>query len=538
MASPPPGAAVLLGLGLAAPVFIALGSATIGTARAAGFSPDVVLNQSVHPFTFLQVVVADLYGNLSNVANEWWGVNFFENGFPYVVSLYLGAATLALAAAGLAARRERRGVLALVGLLAVIVCLGRWGGWAPLLDWVPARGRIFRFPTKAFFTVEIVAALLAAYGIDALAAGERRAARVLAVAALFAAGALTLAPALPWMLPGGTAWFLGHFFPSALSTGARAALLDHMLGDAARGGVIALALAAIAWLATNGRLRGPSAALGACALVAADLLRAGAGINGMVDASFFRVAPEMTQLMDRLHPVRLHTCDPFRSRAYWAARAARPAQHDAFTFAVMRDSLAPHYNVGPRVATALGEDLTGLVPLGRVLGTLSCQRFEGLAPRLREAAVTHVASLDPLDSPELEPLAEYTSPALAPASVHVYALRDPLPRLALLGSAGTITPVVERADALTLEVDAASPAQVLVRDGFGAGWTASIDGAPVRIEEHEGRHRRVAVPAGSHRLEMRYRPPGWSASLVVLAAAALCVGVLALPSRASASFAG
>ena len=96
--------ATLLGLALSAPVLTALGSATIGTARAAGFSPDVVLNQSVHPFTFLQVVVADLYGDLSNVANEWWGVNFFENGFPYVVSLYLGAAALALAAAGLASR--------------------------------------------------------------------------------------------------------------------------------------------------------------------------------------------------------------------------------------------------------------------------------------------------------------------------------------------------------------------------------------------------------------------------------------------------
>ena len=51
---------------------------------------DVVLAHSVHPFTLVQTVVGGLYGNPANLANEWWGQNFFPRGFPYVLSLYLG----------------------------------------------------------------------------------------------------------------------------------------------------------------------------------------------------------------------------------------------------------------------------------------------------------------------------------------------------------------------------------------------------------------------------------------------------------------
>ncbi len=531
-------AASALGLALAAPVLTALGSATIGTARAAGFPTNAVLNQSVHPFTFLQVVVADLYGKLSNVANEWWGVNFFENGFPYIVSLYLGAGALALAAAGLAGRRSDRVPLLLLGALAVWVCLGRWGGWAPLVEALPPTWRAFRFPTKAFFTIATVVALLAAFGLDALAEGQRRARRVLIAAALGAAGLLTIAPALPMLVPRGTAWFLAHFFPPALSPAGRAARLDHMLGDAAVGGLLALAVGAVAAVAATGRASGSRCAAAAAGLVAADLLRAGAGLNPMVDASFFRVAPEVLRIMEAARPVRLHACDPMRSRAYWSARGQRPASHEVLTFAAMRDSLVPHYNVGAHVATALGEDTTGLVPLGRTLRGLSCQKLDALLPRLREGAVTHVASLDPLESAELVPVAAHTSPAIAPAAVHVYALRDPLPRLSLLGSTGTVVPIEERTDALTLSVESTVDSELLVRDGYGAGWRATLDGRPVAIAEHEGRHRRVSVPAGTHRLEMRYRPPGFSASLVVSALAAGAVVWLARrrsPSFSSAS---
>ena len=88
------------GVAIAAPVLLLVSSQVAGSARGQGFPTDVVLAHSVHPFTLVQTLVGGLYGNLSNLAGEWWGQNFFPRGFPYVLSLYLGAAALAVAAVG------------------------------------------------------------------------------------------------------------------------------------------------------------------------------------------------------------------------------------------------------------------------------------------------------------------------------------------------------------------------------------------------------------------------------------------------------
>jgi hypothetical protein len=514
-------ASVLLGLALAAPSYAVLARAMGGTARSAGFPPDSVLNQSVHPLTFLQVVIGDLYGRLPNITNDWWGGRFFENGFPYVVSLYLGGATLALAAAGLASRRAHRGRLAAIAGLAVVVCLGRWIGWMALLELAPAFLRIFRYPTKAFFSVHLVVALLAAYGLDALCRNDRRAMRVLVASASAGGLLLVLAPALPALVPRVLAWFHAGL-PDGVSAAAAAATAHHVLADAALGGSLVLGVAALAVLARSGRLPGSRAAIGAAALVTADLLRTGAGLNPMIDVRLFQTAPEMERLVEALQPVRVHTCDPFRSPAYWAARGAQPTRHVVFTFLAMRDSLFPYFNMGRHLPSALGEDLIGLVPRGRTVEGFACGRFEGMADRLREAAVTHVLSLEPLTSPELEPLSTFSSPALAPAVVHVYALRDPRPRFAPTAG-GSARLVTESTGALTLDVATPADGALLVRDGFGAGWSATLDGRPVPIAEHEGRHRLLAMPAGAHRVEMRYRPPGL---VFGLAAAALAAAVL------------
>lgn len=524
-------ATVVLGLALAAPVYTVMGQAMRGTERAAGFPSEGVLNQSVHPVTLLQVVAGDLHGRLANVTNEWWGGHFFGNGFPYVMSLYLGAAALALAAAGLAGGRPHRGRLAAIAALAVCVCLGRWVGWMTLVEWLPASLRIFRYPVKAFFSVHLVVALLAAYGLDALLRNERRGMRVLLACGSAGAVLLLLAPAAPALLPRATARFFAGIFPSTVSAAASAAAVHHILRDAALGGGLVLGVAVLAGLAWKGWLPGARAAVGAAALLAVDLLRTAPGLNPTIDARLFQVAPEMAQVLDGQRPVRVHTCDPFGSPAYWTARAAQPSRHVVFTFLAMRDSLFPHFHLRHRVASALGEDLTGLVPLGRTVRGYSCVQFDGMAERLREAAVTHVVSLEPLASAQLEPVSAFTSPALDPAAVHVYALRDPRPRFALRGATGSVRALAERGDALALEVTAGAPAELLVRDGFAPGWRATVDGAPAPIVEHQGRHRLVAVPAGTHRLEMRYRPPGLRPGLAVAALGAGVLVVLCLRPR-------
>lgn len=131
------GWSVTLGFGLAAPVFMVMRGLVTDSARGHGFPTPVVLAHSVHPLTLAQVVVGNLLGDLGNIANDWWGSNFFPLGFPYFLSLYLGATVLALAAVGALHGGKPRGRLVALAAIATVVCLGRWARLDTIVDALP-----------------------------------------------------------------------------------------------------------------------------------------------------------------------------------------------------------------------------------------------------------------------------------------------------------------------------------------------------------------------------------------------------------------
>src|SRR5439155_22391777 len=65
--------ALLLGLGLSAPTTGVMSGVVAVSERGRGFTPAVVLAQSVHPLTLLQVALGAFHAALSDVANRWWG---------------------------------------------------------------------------------------------------------------------------------------------------------------------------------------------------------------------------------------------------------------------------------------------------------------------------------------------------------------------------------------------------------------------------------------------------------------------------------
>jgi hypothetical protein len=512
-----------LGAALAAPVLVLVAGQVAASARGQGFTTDVVLAHSVHPFALVQTVVADLFGNLGNLANEWWGQNFFPRGFPYVLSLYLGAPVLSLAFAGAAARRPPAGRLLLLALLGLALSLGRWGGVAPLVDVLPAL-RVVRFPVKAFFTVHLAVTLLAALGLQAL--GDGRCRKAIAAAAGVLGTLLVSARLLPVALPGPMSAFASAFFPPGFLPEARAVLVDHILADAAVGGLVALGVGTVALLAWRGSLSGPRAAVLVAALVAADLLRAGAGLNPMVSADFFLPSPELEARLPSLREGRVYTCPVETSPAYLAARVSRGRNHEAWSFAVLFETLSPAFNVPLGVATALSPDLTMLVPTDRILPLEagSCRNVTALLPRWREAAVSTVLSLDPLEHPELEPLFVLAPQRIMPLAVHAYRLRDPLPRVALLGP-GRAALVRAGANRLEITTEAEAAATLVVRDAWAPGWTARVGDREARPLA-PGRDRRVEVPAGTTRVVMSYRPPHLGPALLASALALALVGWL------------
>ena len=322
----------------------------------------------IHPLTLAQVVVAGFYGDTAQLTERWWGGNFFPRGLSVLPEplprRWRRSPPPPSARAQDRGPRRRLAAVAIVALLLAPRPLGaRRGGRRGLRDRPPLP-----------LSVEAVLRR-APRGGPAGRAGRWTPWR----AARAAPGGGSPSPPWPWAPspPPRRLWPAAgararalvrrRLLPARASLAARVVLLDWVLRDAATGGAVALAAGALAVLAWRGRVAPRPAALGVVALLAADLLRAGAGLNPGTSADFFTPSPEVARHHDAWREAgRVFTCDPAASAAYATGRAAR-VDHERWTFAVLRDTLAPAFNVSAGVPSALSPDLTMLVPPERLI---------------------------------------------------------------------------------------------------------------------------------------------------------------------------
>ncbi len=70
-------------------------------------------------------------------------------------------------------------------------------------------------------------------------------------------------------------------------------------------------------------------------------------------------------------------------------------------------------------------------------------------------------------------------------------------------------------DTVILTATLACPGRVILSDTMYPGWEARVDGKPAALQEAWGALRGVAVDAGTHKVEMNYRPASvrWGAGL-------------------------
>jgi len=61
----------------------------------------------------------------------------------------------------------------------------------------------------------------------------------------------------------------------------------------------------------------------------------------------------------------------------------------------------------------------------------------------------------------------------------------------------------------------------VLADSYDAGWSAQLDGRPVRLLRVNHAEAGLVLPAGPHRLLLRYHPRGWGWSLALFALGAL-----------------
>ncbi len=91
----------------------------------------------------------------------------------------------------------------------------------------------------------------------------------------------------------------------------------------------------------------------------------------------------------------------------------------------------------------------------------------------------------------------------------------PLPETAVAeGSAKIVVDLPERVE---VEVDARTPAYLVLADTFDPGWSATVDGAPTPIRPAFAAFRAVFVKPDKHRVIFTYEPAGFRIGLIVTA---------------------
>jgi hypothetical protein len=107
-----------------------------------------------------------------------------------------------------------------------------------------------------------------------------------------------------------------------------------------------------------------------------------------------------------------------------------------------------------------------------------------------------------------------------------------LSALAPEGDPGTARIVSYEPNRVVVESDAPSPGLLVLTDQYDPGWRATVDGATAPVLRADYLFRGIPVPAGTHRVELVYRPLSFTVGAVgSLLSVAAVVALLLVPAR-------
>jgi membrane protein YfhO len=520
---------------------------------------------SVHPLSLLDFFVPTATSQFP--WNDAWRTRLFEAREPLFEVTYLGVTTLGLVLLAVLGRRDRVArALAMALALFVLAALGKHTPvLSVLLTLKPLA--LFRYPVKALVGVGFVWGLLVAAGLDLWArpwgAAERR-------RAVWCAGVLAGL---------GLAAIVGRGFLDESVLGAAAAAGTAPLGGAqsrlartalfAAAGVVLIAL-------RSTRVEAPRWLTGALVLVVV------ADVSAITRKSFLVGPTEMltsrppilSAFGDRLDGTRLYvdTHDPEWQTRQMVRRLPGWPPHASWELGYQH-YLFPPIGARWRLAGSFDGDFTGQTPppIPRLTEILQSASPADASRLLRLGSVDYVVSMSVPSAIGVREVGAFLSVYSKP--LRVFRVPDPLPRAYLVGGThvvpdeqavaalldpafdpasavivgdGTETPAAPgfrgsvRAVArtfrrLTFDTDATHPALLVVVETYASGWRAAVDGAPVPVRRANAAFRAVAVPAGTHRVEMWYRPLPVVAGMLLSVGALLAAAVWLISKRGQAS---
>jgi hypothetical protein len=518
---------------------------------------------SLPPQRLAEVFLPRAFGDpVHSLEGNYFGWNLEDRDYPYVESLYPGLLLAVLGAAALLRWRiPRRSAWVLALLAGFLLALGRHN---PIYDWlravVPVLS-ILRFPEK-FIVLSVLALVVAGVLgwqrlLDEREAGRPAAADFpLAVTLVVLATTLGLTLSLYWM-PGGATWFISrHGAPNLTPAGwGRALGYLRREGWAAAG----TAVAVIALLGLC-RWRRPSRRLLerlAVVLLAADLWHYGHELPLTFSASNYRtpspLAASLLPAQDRvflqespLGEVNLlwRNGDPKTLIARSFLARLQPYSgllwHIPYAFDIDFDLMLTSW--GRKANDILRSEAPEPQRLFRYLGvwnvgTLLLRRTPQETAALRDprAAFPLRVSRNPYVLPRFHfvPRASFQpshAAALAAARADEWrvARNEQLvrpgrpPETIAFSRRPRLLGVIDEGGRIQVDYEAGEGAVFVAAMTFDRGWRASVDGAPVPVYPTAACQAALQLPAGAHRLELRYRErllgPGALITLLSLAA--------------------
>ncbi len=527
------GLALATALLLSAGQWLPLVGSLEGTARA-GLEHRIRTYWSLHPLLLLQMPFPIFYRSLPFI----WTEEFDDFTYPLLRSVFAGIGPLVLAGLAISGGRSRARLLGAVFAGSILFALGKYSPVYDLIaDHAPILGSL-RFPVKTMLLASFVLSLLAAMGWDQTqkAYGQARAG-----VAGFLMGLAVV-------------WAIGvHFVgPLIASKPTSADVLWSAVGFGPTfvcGALMIYSLSRISRSATHRLVVFVSVVL--------PSLYYNARLNEMAPAALLTYRPPMV--------------DAFRQdggrRVYFRAR-------DKETPAVINLNRKPPKGFALEVAIAASVKQILPPTVSRIFGIRSsfetdmknvqtryvrqlsqlledAHKTPGELRVMQAAGVTHMVTLDTKGTDKLTLVRSETT--LMGDAVYLYRVPDPLPwcyvvdgirsldnypaaldlayssydlrRVALAPELAPRASVDAHPGDCSVEFDGTSRTQATItsrRDGlalfldaWAPGWTATLDGRPVPVVRANFAFRGVAVPAGTHRVELRYRPTRLFAGLWV-----------------------
>ncbi len=497
----------------------------------------------------------------------------FSGREPFLKTLYLGLPSLGLVVAAFISRHPRRNFLVMSCGLACLLALGHH---APFYEWATTilpPIRMFRYPVKTMIVAALAWALLGGIGYDALRSlpGSGRLPRYLAlgpialatVVALFARMTLSSSPAPV------AAILDAEVRANAALIFAPAAARLGLAGLAGAGVFLALALACF-------RERSRSAWVSlAAVLIVGELALQHRTLTPVAPRALYSYRPEVLSGLGDLTEARLYVYDytafPGKSQRYLGRLSVGALQLPVEGWdSQAAGALAQITYLTPQIAGRFGLrrgydwDVRNLYPARQfelIRALREVERTPAHVRFLRLAGITHVVALHDPGFEDLDKVG--TFPSRWPESIRVFRVPRTLPRAYLVDGVrvaagldslriladpafdlehevvlsvgptrlpgttpvGSSRIVRAKADRLLIETELSRPGFLVVNDSFDPGWKATVDGRSTPILVANSAFRAVALPPGTHQVEMIYKP--WSVG-VGLTISGLTMGLACL----------